>query len=132
MPKSVFEKIELTWKGETYVIPPNRVLRAIAKIEECISSADLAKGEHVPFSKAAMAYAAVLRYAGAKVTDDEVYEALWDNNGAAGASNVVIALWMMMIPPAQRRKLEAAVETNTVEDATEEVSAGNGSPTKAS
>lgn len=129
MPGSTFEPIELAWGGNTYTIPANRVLRVIAKIEEHVTISDLANGVAIPFAKSAMAYAAVLRFAGARVTDDEVYAALWEEGGQADVTKVLIGLLSIMLPPSQRKKFLAAMEappTPDLEEKLAEAVEGNG------
>lgn len=111
--KSVFEDIKLEWRGEPYVIPANRVLGAIARVEEFFTLGELTRDARdrnsVPMSKLASAYGAVLRYAGASVTNEEVYEELFQKTSAPLITSAIQGLLMMMIPPsALRREAEAA------------------------
>ena len=66
---SIFEEVVLSWDGVEYKIDPERVMGAIAKVEEIITLRELSeyaqKGD-APMAKLAMAFASVLRYAGAK------------------------------------------------------------------
>lgn len=102
---SIFDPIELRWDDKDYVIPPNRVLGAIARIEDIITLKEIHDGVSqrgaISLSKVAMAYGAVLRYAGAKVSDDEAYEALFVGRESG---TVVITylqtLLVMLTPPA--------------------------------
>lgn len=98
---NIFEPVTLTWKNVEYVIPPNRVLRAIAIIEDVIPMQELiANGEKgtAPIAKIACAFGAVLRYAGAKVTDDEVYAGMFVDAGSSAIPAAINNLMMMMIP----------------------------------
>ena len=114
---AVFEPVELTWQGRTFVIPPERMLKAIAKIEAVLSFGELARSENIPLTKLAAAYGAVLRHAGARVTDEEVFAALFDT-GASSAAGVLVGLWMMILPPSVRKKfseVQATAEGETPE-----------------
>lgn len=98
---SGFEAVTLKWKGQSFTIPPHRVLGAIACIEEHLTLDVIHRahqGRQVPAAKVSMAFASVLRYAGAVVDDAEVYSAIFhpDNDGMQQA---LTALLMMMLPP---------------------------------
>ncbi len=107
-----FEDIRLQWAEKDYTIKANRVLGAIARIEDVLTLNELQRfgaRKAAPMAKIAMAYGAVLRYAGASVTDDEVYAGMF---GAAGTSadavvDSVSSLVAMMVPP----QTKAAKET---------------------
>jgi len=99
----VFKDIELEWRGSKLTIPANRVMGAIALIEESITLKEIfeagAKGK-VKLSKISAAYGSVLRYAGAKVDDEEVYAGMFaGESSAAAASAAVTGLLSMMVPP---------------------------------
>lgn len=78
-----FEPVTLTWKGEEYVVPADKQLLLIAKIEDALGGE---QGENPVFaltrsggpklSSLSVAYAAALRYAGAEVSAAEVYNAI--------------------------------------------------------
>jgi hypothetical protein len=98
----VFDDISFEWAGHTYALKSDRVLGAIARIEDVVTFAELARvgsGKSVPLAKLAMAYGAVLRYAGAKVTDDEVYAGILSSGNAGTVIAAVTTLLSMMIPP---------------------------------
>ena len=98
----VFEDVNLAWKGREYKIESTKVMGAIAKIEEVITLKEL--GEYAnrgdaPMAKLAMAFASVLRYAGAKVGDDEVYAGMFSGESGASVMESLSSLLAMMIPP---------------------------------
>lgn len=98
---SVFEPVALTWKGEEYKIESDKVMMLIAKIEDIITLSEVynyAQKGAAPVAKIAMAYGAALRYAGAKVRDDEVYKGLF-GGGEDSIPAALNALLSMMIPP---------------------------------
>lgn len=99
----VFKDIELEWQGKSYVIPANRVMGAIAVIEDVVTLKEIyeagAKGR-MKLSKISAAYGAVLRYAGADLKDEDVYSGMFSGeSSAAAASDAVMGLLSMMIPP---------------------------------
>lgn len=103
---SLFESVEIVWKGKSYTIPPNKVLRAIAKIEDVITLQHLSNQDAVPMAKVALAFAALLRFAGARVSDDEVYEELFDHHGASALA-VINMLLSLILPKKVREKMES-------------------------
>lgn len=98
-----FDDIKLTWADKEYVIPANRVLGAVARIEDVITLTELSRfgGRNTaPMAKIAMAFGAVLRYAGATITDDEVYGQMFTGeNRAQQIVDSVSVLISMMVPP---------------------------------
>lgn len=98
----VFQPIKLEWKGEPFTVPADRVMGAIAVIEDVVTLKEIyeagAKGK-VKLSRIASAYGALLRYAGAKVEDDEVYEGMFAVDSGKAAAAAVTSLLSMMVPP---------------------------------
>jgi hypothetical protein len=107
---SIFKKVELTWGGQEFEIPPEKVMGAIAVVEEIVTLQDLVgyaqKNSH-PMSKMARAYGELLRYAGAKVTDEEVYLGMFPGNDKASVIESIGILLTMMIPPDHLKKAAA-------------------------
>jgi len=90
---AVFEEVELTWKGETYKVTPT--MKMLNKIEQDVSLSSLAYrigNNDVPVSLLATAIAAMLQYAGARATNEEVYMQLLngDPDTVAGMAQAVI------------------------------------------
>jgi hypothetical protein len=106
MMQSVFTDIELEWEGRLFIIKPHKVMGAIARIEEHITLAELQaysqKGT-APLAKLCMAYGAVLRYAGAAVSDDAVYAKAFDEPEAQQVVMTAVMNLMQMMLPAQAR-----------------------------
>lgn len=98
---SIFKTIELSFKNKSYKIEPTNVMRCLAQIEDVISLQDLSNANRVPLVKLSQAYAIALRHAGASVTDEDVYESVFEDGGAAMVSAAVGGLLSMMIPPAK-------------------------------
>lgn len=66
-------RIVLNFKGVEYVISENRAFEAGAEVEEIVTFAEMNSwGDKPRFFKLAMALGALLRFAGAKVSDAEV------------------------------------------------------------
>ena len=110
---SVFQPVTFEWKGDDYTIPADKVLPIIADVESIITFVELAaaldSGTKVPLATLSMVYGMVLRYAGADVSDDECYEAMFGDTGQN--SNMAMAmqtLVYMMMPPGVLKKLQAA------------------------
>ena len=99
---SIFDPIEMRWMGKDVLIPANRVLRAIAAIEEILPLDQVVRmgvTGHVHIAKCSMAYGAVLRYAGVEVTDEEVYSRFVGVPAEAPEMvRTLQALLMMMLP----------------------------------
>jgi hypothetical protein len=104
----IFEPVTLKWAGRDYVIPPDRVLMAIAKIEDVITLSQLHNGLNagaMPMAKLAIAFATALRHAGAPVSGDEVYNALFKSGEMQQQTmRAIHALQMLMIPPEHLRQ----------------------------
>jgi len=104
---SVFDPIDLKWDDVSYSIAPNRVLGAIARIEDILTLKEIHDGVasrgSISLSKVAMAYGAVIRYAGAKVSDDEVYQAMFSGQVEGSAIITYLqTLLVMLTPPARK------------------------------
>jgi hypothetical protein len=100
---SIFQEIVLEWAGQEFRIAPDKVMGAIATVEEVVTLkeiGDYAQTGNASMSKLAMAYGAVLRYAGATVRDDEVYAGLFKGDVKSSPMASISNLLMMMIPPA--------------------------------
>ena len=112
-----FKDIEIGWRDETFIIPSNKVLGAIASVEEVVTVQQLAaltQVEDVPLSKLAQAYGALLRYAGCSITDEEVYQGAFEHGGGEDIGLALIALFEMLTParPAARAKKKAAARAS--------------------
>lgn len=104
----VFRDIILPWEGQDYTIPSNKVMGAIARIEDVLTIKELyeaSAGGNIKFTRIAAAFGEALRYAGAKVSDDEVYGAMF---AGAESQHVIVSaisgLLSMMIPPAAHKE----------------------------
>ena len=101
---SIFDAVTISWKGTDYTIEPDRIMGAIAKVEETITLKELGeyanKGD-APMAKLAIAYTSVMKYAGAKVNEAEVYGALFERESNINIFGCITALLAMMIPPSR-------------------------------
>ena len=78
---SGFDDIKIGWKGAEYKVPSNRCFGLLARIEEVLAPAGsglnaidlLSDPRKAHLTKLVMAYGVALRYAGATVTDEEIY-----------------------------------------------------------
>lgn len=109
--QKIFDDIKLTWEGKGYTIPARDVMVAIAAIEGHITLQELtqyASRGTAPMGRLSNAYAAVLRVAGADVTDAQVYLGMFSEVIDHGTiSNTVNGLLTMMIPPDVRKRVMA-------------------------
>lgn len=124
---SVFDPIELRWKGDQFEIPARRVLASIASVEEILPFgviAQMANGVNINVSKISQAYGCLLRLAGVKATDEDVYELIIENPDEAGGAREIIWILMTSMLP---RKMKERV-TKLAQQAEE----GNTRPTQVS
>jgi hypothetical protein len=81
----------------------NRVIEAIARIEDVVTLEEFGRYDErgtMLITKLAMAYGAVLRYAGARVEDEDVFTGMF-SDGQKQNDNVtaMMSLLSMMLPP---------------------------------
>jgi hypothetical protein len=107
-----FEPVTLSWQGNSFTVPAEDQLRLIAGIEEALTGnsgdqaiAVLASPSGPSYSRLSAAYGAALRFAGAEVSDEEIYLSIMSDfaeHKADAASNVrgaVMALLHIIAPP---------------------------------
>lgn len=115
-----FEEVKLGWQGEEFAVPPERQLMLIAKIEDALAGSSgrqavdiLLQPSGPPMARLSQAYGAALRYAGASVSDDEVYLSIMEDfaSGKADAAvkvqSAIVALLAIVAPPIARKMAEA-------------------------
>lgn len=107
---STFESVDFEWHGKTYTIPANRMMEAIARVEDHLTLTQLQRAQEgggIPLAKLALAFAAVLRFAGVReITADEVYEGMFGGDEiAASIATSIAVLLAMMIPPQRLAEL---------------------------
>jgi hypothetical protein len=100
---AIFDEIRLGWQGRKFVIPPNKVMGALARVEDVVTLEELQRygaRKTAPMAKLAMAYGTALRYAGSSASDDEIYrELVRGTEDGAGVLAAIAGLLSMMIPP---------------------------------
>lgn len=108
-----FEDVTLTWAGKSYTVPAEKQLGLIARIEDALSGESgeqaisiLWRKEGPPHSRMASAFGAALRYAGATVTDEEVYLSIHQDIAsqapeqvAVKVNTMILALLSIISPP---------------------------------
>lgn len=95
----IFQKVTLSWKGQQFEVAADRVMMLIAQIEDVITLPELSNPRGRPLAKISMAYGAALRFAGAKVRDDEIYASMFAEGSAEASTIAVSGLLQMMLPP---------------------------------
>ena len=106
-----FDDVEFVWGDRPYTIKADRVLGAIARIEDVVTLDELSRHfqkQTLPRARIAMAYGAALRYAGAKVMDDDVYSAMFIDSDQASVTQAVTTLLAMMLPHLKKADAEGA------------------------
>lgn len=102
---SRFKRVILEFNGKQYTVVPEKVLGLIDVIEDHITLAEIHQDGMVRktmrFGKLAAAYAAALNYAGADVSAEDVYFAMFnvDDQMETKSLNMIIALLTIMTPP---------------------------------
>lgn len=108
---AVFEDVKLQWRGDTYIIPSNRVMGAIARVEQHVTLNELYTSVDergtIKIGTMAMAYGSLLRYAGAvTASDDDVYAGMFKDSADGNLMiEAIRGLIGLMMPPALRREL---------------------------
>jgi hypothetical protein len=100
---AIFQDVKLAWKDEEFTIPGDKVLGAIAIIEEHITFTemiDALRRGRPKIMAIAKAFAGILRYAGANVTDEEAYEGMFSGGDLQRKIiDSINMLLVMMVPP---------------------------------
>lgn len=103
MSRSVFEDVTIKWGEQEYKIPSNKIMEVICTIENHITFLDL-QSKNPKMINMARAYGEVLRFAGADVTDDEIYSDMFRDATLGQIQNAVSGLMYIMIPPEHLQK----------------------------
>lgn len=99
---AVFRDITITWRGADYTVTPTlRLMRMIesGNISFTAMAARVSSGEP-PISHVAIALAKLLQAAGAPVTEEQVYEELW--NGDPAAVQHLVTSVLLAFSPGER------------------------------
>lgn len=119
----IFQEVKLRWGDEEFVVAPDRIMPLLAKIEDVITIGELQRSvtqAKPPIAKLAMAFGIALRHAGAKVTDDEVYEGMFaEGELQVKVAQSVFSLLVLMIPPSKIvRRSDPKAKAPSTENAT--------------
>jgi hypothetical protein len=110
---AVFRELTISWKGEEYKFTPSmRLMRSIEMGD--ISFTDIAvrtSQGRPPISHIAFVLAKMLQAAGAKVTDDEVYEELV--TGDQDSITALISLVLTAFSPGENNAKNPAAQTGS-------------------
>jgi hypothetical protein len=131
-----FTDIELVWGDLVYTIKSFRVMGAITQIEDVITFNEIAafmRRGTAPMARLCQGYAAALKYAGAKVTGEDVYSAVYaEPEMQLAVLKAVTSILALALPAAQRAELElkfAAVDAGAPDDAGGEPAGHSGEDT---
>jgi hypothetical protein len=114
-----FEPVTLQWGGVEYTVPANQQLMLIAEIEDALddgsgrSTVGVLLGKGGPsYARLAGAFGAALRYAGAPVSDADIYLTIQEgfsegSKDAAGqVQGAILALLSIVSPPMARKLMD--------------------------
>ena len=122
-----FEAVTLSWRGQSYTVPANQQMMLIAKLEDALEGESgksaiemLFRNGGPPHTALARAFGAALRYAGASVSDDEVYLSIHEDIASGSAkqayaktAGMIIALLAVISPPTFKVSNEAAIKAES-------------------
>ncbi len=115
---SGFDPIVLEWGGRSWTIEPHKMMGALQIYERAVTPQDFqllaAGGMAAAPAVVSAAYGALLRYAGARVGDDEVFlkcrqETFTGEKSMAIMDRLVDLQWLR-IDPAERERIRAELE----------------------
>lgn len=119
----IFEPFHIGWNDESYVIAPDRVMGAIAVVEDVVTLKELWDTSHdrntIQLAKLSRAFGALLRYAGSKITDEEVYLGMFvaGSSTVAAAEQAFNALLTLMVPPGAKQPITEVAKPKKPEPA---------------
>jgi hypothetical protein len=123
---SQFEPVTLKWDGVEYTVPQDKMMEVIARIEEHVTLDEVhgAMNGNIKRVKLARAFGSVLRFAGAKLTDEDVYAGMFKLGVGNVVLSSVITLMALMVPPKVVTDMQAKADAGTL-DETESHNPGN-------
>lgn len=109
-----FQDVIIGWQGKDYTIPRNRVMRAIAIIEEHFTLQQLSEfsdPSKMRFTRLSFCAAEVLAYAGVPGTTDELAEQVYEAmiGGDADVMETIQELLLIAVPQDKLKEAEAKV-----------------------
>lgn len=96
---SIFEDVTLSWKGQEFKVPANRVMGLVEVIEDVITLEELVSKSGGKRAKLARAFANAISYAGGNVSQEDVYTSLFGEDSSRAISAAVTSILSLMIPP---------------------------------
>lgn len=109
---AIFQAVTLNWEGRDYIVPADRVMGAIGVVEDVVTFPELVQGLQVgkpSMLKLARAYGAILRYAGATASDEDVYAGMFvPGELQRHITTAINTLMVLMTPPGAMRNAEPA------------------------
>jgi len=115
---SVFEEVALSWAGQEFIVPPDKVMGLVEVVEDIITVDELVSSG-IKRAKVSRAFAAAIRYAasanGKQVVckEQDVYSSLFGGDAMRATTGAVSALLTMMIPPEHLRQSESTTAKTT-------------------
>lgn len=107
----MFDDFTINWNGKTALIPGNRLLMAIARVEEVITLGEIMRYQvvsTVPLARISQAYGTLLRYANIECTDEDVYESMFGDEPRKAIIGAISGLLVLMVPPSRRVATQTA------------------------
>lgn len=109
---SLFNEVKISWGGETYTIPAKDQMKLVLQLEEALSGGTgkqaigvLLSPEGPPYGILASAFGTMLRFAGAPVSDEEIYLSIVSDMAESKADVVtktqaaIVAVLSVIAPP---------------------------------
>lgn len=108
--------IKLTFRGEDYIIPDSKAFQAGAVVEEIAGLYEVLRWvNEPPLNKLARCFGALLRFAGAKVSDRDVHRDLVDVMGQ-GPLQAMVAMQALIAVLMDGAPLEAPMQDAALAD----------------
>jgi len=83
--------VEMTWAGVTYTIPADRAFKAAMMVEDIVPFAEVhGWGQKPRVYKLSAAFGALLRFAGARVSDEDIVASILNPNAQDGGQMAAV------------------------------------------
>lgn len=116
----VFTDIEMLWSGKAYTIKSHRIMGLIAQVEDVITFNEIAlfmRRQTVPMARLCEAYAVALKYAGAKVSGETIYQTVYaETDKQLVVLKAVTGLLALALPPDKRAMLDLVMQAGEGEE----------------
>ena len=103
----IFTDLEMVWDGKPYTIKSHRMMGALAQIEQFVTPTEIAlfgQRQTMPLVRMCQAYAAVLRYAGGRVSEEDVFQAVQEDQAKQFAMFKQIMIFVALGRPKNERE----------------------------